>query len=226
MAMKNYTIRFIQPWVFFAILVGGLFLCFGSVLLLPRGIEINKLLCIAWVSIWGVIGYWLFKKIAVRELIVTLTAEALLIQTSSSVVKQQIPLNQIASYVYHDYNDNKHLIFRLHSGRKIAVRHQGALCADDDITALAADFETQRIVSSSSVNALERMFIKREKSFFEKPVADVLGWIIVVFLICITGYLLVNGAKIEKWGSVFMIYSNGLAYLGAWWNARRVRSEV
>ncbi|WP_375434351.1 hypothetical protein [uncultured Hymenobacter sp.] len=224
--MKNYTIRFIRPWISIAILVGGLLLYFGGIVLVRKTIGVPIIFLLAWTSVCGALGYYLLKKVARKKLIVTLTAETLLIQASPSVAVQQIPLNQIASYAYHNYNENKHLIFRLHSGQKVVLRHQGALCAKDDIEVLAADFEMQRIALFSTVDASDQVIIKREKTFFEKPIANILGWIVVVSLLYLTGYLLLRGIKTGKTGSVFMMYGNGLAYLSAWWNARRARSKV
>jgi hypothetical protein len=67
--------------------------------------------------------------------------------------------------------------------------------------------------------------ILREKTFFEKPVANVLGWIITAGLCYFSWHLFQSGVKDGKWGSAFMIYGNGLAYLAAWRNAQSKKAE-
>lgn len=66
--------------------------------------------------------------------------------------------------------------------------------------------------------------IQREKSFFERPIGNVAGWLILVMLVYFSWYLLTHGLDPEK--SVLLVvltYGNFLAYLWRWWDGRRKR---
>ncbi|SHJ26889.1 hypothetical protein SAMN02745146_2689 [Hymenobacter daecheongensis DSM 21074] len=131
-------------------------------------------------------------------------------------------LADIASFHYQEFNGNKTFRLRLRSGQKVTLAHNDTFCPADDIVALAADFRKQAADFSTD----RSVGITREKTFFEKPVASVVGWLIVAGLCYFSWHLLTHGVKDGKWGSVFMIYGNGLTYLGAWFAARQNKAEA
>jgi hypothetical protein len=219
--MKVYTVQVMRAWAFIAILLGTLVLFFGSMVLLrvldlPRGL----FLVLGGVCLFG--GYRLIKKAAIVAKQVTLTPAHLTIHNSGRAHEQQIMLADVASFLYQEFNGNKTLRLRLNSGQKVSLTHNDTFCPDDDIESLAADF-TKQVADSS---ADQQANIKREKTFFEKPLANVVGWLVLAGLSYFSWHLLQHGVKDGKWGSVCMVYGNGLTYLGAWFAARRTKPEA
>lgn len=222
--MKSYTVQTMKIWIFVVILLGSLVLFFCSIPVLS---DLN--IPFAIILIWGAAclagGYYLTKKVAVVTMQVTLTPELLTIRSAQTGSEQQIPMTDISSFLYEDFNGNKTFRLRLQSGKKVRLAHNDTFCPADDIEALTADFEAQVAGTNFSVHNAERPAITREKGFFEKPLANVLGWGIVAALVYTTYYLQQHGVKDGKWSSVFMIYGNGLTYLGTWLAARRKNPE-
>jgi hypothetical protein len=189
---------------------------------------------IGWMLVWHKLGYYATKKLALREFQVTLTEDQLAIRSSDSEKEQWVQLSQIASYSYLESDNGRHFSVRLHSGAKVVFDHSNTFCAADDLQALATKFEA-RVHQSSSPVATDGGFtnikipmagIQREKTFFETPLGNVAGWLILVVLVYFSWYLLTYGPNKEKSVVVpFLIYGNGLAYLWRWWDARKTRNS-
>ena len=227
MLMKRYTNRFVQSWIGLLIMIGT-FVVACSVPLLYNGylssIALAGLIGIS-LAVSFTLGYYAVKRFAVREQTVLLAADAITIQAGQTG-EQRIPLNEIASYFYQEFQGNKVFRLRLHSGRKVLIKHNDTFCAADDIQALAVDFEQLHTTATSSTKSSLTEGISREKTFFEKPIGNIIGWLILTALVLFSGYLLINGVNIKKLGAVLMFYGNGLVYLGGWLNTRHNRPKA
>lgn len=222
--MHNYTISVLKTWKFILVLIGVIFLLFGGAVL-SRGIYTSVFVTIFLVLSGLVIGYFLVKKVAVETLQVSLNHTSIKIDSLNSGYSQEILIGDIVSYKYQEVNDNYTFRLRLRSEKKITLNHNDNFCPSDDILAFADQFEIIRATLVSDADSNNIVF-QREKTFFEKPVANVIGWLISAGLVYFTWHLVTHGVKDGKWGSVFMFYGNGLAYLGAWQNARNKKSKA
>jgi hypothetical protein len=87
---------------------------------------------------------------------------------------------------------------------------------------MVAAFESQLTQQQATGTFAE---IRREKSFFEKSIST---WLLVV-ISALLGWLtfdLLTGTHVKRPGSLFMVYSNYLVYLGAWLAASARRKTV
>ncbi|TGE24073.1 hypothetical protein E5K00_02340 [Hymenobacter aquaticus] len=164
------------------------------------------------------LGYWLIKKFAVKEIEVTVGPDALQIHSADSATAQHVLLSEIISYGYQEFNDARQLVLRLQSGKKVKIGRNDMWGKGDDFLALVRHFEDQHATAVAAGGAAHH--IQREKTFFEKPVANVVGWVLVAGLVYFSWYLSQNGVRDGKWGAVCLIYGNGLAYWGALFAAR------
>ncbi|RFP66421.1 hypothetical protein D0N36_03485 [Hymenobacter lapidiphilus] len=181
--------------------------------------------CGIWVAAWAGVGYYLIKKLAVGTTQVTLTAETLTVQPTGGTARQVL-LREIVSYAHNEYNGNESLLLRLPTGKPVVIGYNSTFCDEGDFPALVADFEAQIADVPPATTAAAPVSILREKTFFEKPVGNAIGWLILVAMVGFTGYLLLYGLKPGKTGSLFLVYGNGLAYLAAWRNARSKQAKA
>ncbi|QNH63763.1 hypothetical protein [Hymenobacter sediminicola] len=227
----TYTIQNLETGPAIGIF-SGIFLVYAVTgIAVPLKLDFTTAYYWVWIIVWTAmscaIGYYAIKKLALRELVVSLTAESLAVQ-AAGLPEQIVPLQQIVSYSYYKNGEDGRFRLRLHSGGKIELCHSATFCPADDFHTFAADFERQQTMAvvpeeKPTVSGEVGRNIQREKTFFEKPLATIIGWFIVVGLCYFTYHLLQHGLKDGKWGAVCMAYANGLAYLGTWWNARRAR---
>lgn len=217
---REYTLRTMNTWIYLAIIPSILVLLFGGLWLSAAVGQIPPGLGFLWVLICAALGFFLIKKVSIKTIYVTLTSEKLSIRSSPSVNERHILLDDIASFQYHQLNNNKTFHLRLRSGQKVKFGHSGTFSVADDMPALVAAFKKQIAARVSADQNNQRPVIRREKSLFEKPVASVFGWIIAASLVGLTIHLFLNGMN-GKWAPVCMIYGNGITYLGAIYNARK-----
>lgn len=219
--MKLYIVKNISEGILLAILGVCFVLCFGGLALIPKPKDSEYFSFLFWLCFLGpaALGYIAAKWFVAREQIITLTDKALSIRSNQSTNEQTILLRQIKSYVYEEHNNSKLLALRLHSGKRIKFRHND-FWGKDDFYALVVDFKKCiEHISNSSDEAT--VAIQREPSFYEKPVATVLGWTMVAAVVLITGIILFKGTKRTGWNSILLVYSSALSYLGPWLSARK-----
>lgn len=221
--MNVYTLHTLQPKAAAAIVSVGLIGCFAGIVLLPMGLTMVQ--CGIWVAAWGVACYYLIKKLAVGTTHVTLTAETLTVQFVGGI-ERRVLLREIVSYAHNSYNGGESLLLRLPTGKPVVIGYNSTFCDEGDFPVLVADFEAQIAEVPPLATGVAPVSILREKTFFEKPVGNIIGWLVVVGLVGFTGYLLVYGLKPGKTGSLFLVYGNGLAYLAAWRNARSKQAQA
>ncbi len=220
--MRNYTVRVAR-------VKRVVVICLGCIILLIAGPFIVDLpntnytygIVLFWSFACMGIGYFLLKQLAMEPLQVSLSAEELIIDSPRSGSKQVIKLDDIASFVSQEFNGSKSLRLRLHSGKKVTLGRSDTFAANDELPTLIADFQEYICGRAATNEHRHKPAIIREMSFFEKPIASVLGWIIVAGLAWFSIDLLMHGVRDGKWGALFMIYGNGLAYLGSWLAVRR-----
>ncbi|GAA3922846.1 hypothetical protein [Hymenobacter algoricola] len=219
----NYTIQAFRPVVSLGVLLGGTLLFAGSIWLLPYGLHNSKVFLVAWGLIWLALGCFLIRKLAVKPVFMLLNADSLSIQASGSPSKQQIKLDQVASYLYEDFSNNQRFRLRLQSGEKVVLRHNDVLCPDDDIQALAREFE--RLVGQQNFGAEVGAGwpIRREKTFFEKPAATVVLVVFSVAVAFILWSIIHDGRPVR--GGLFTAIGGYVAYLAAWWAAAGRRNQ-
>ncbi|TGE13827.1 hypothetical protein [Hymenobacter elongatus] len=193
--MKSYTVQVMKTWGFISIFLGLLALFFGGISL-SREIGIPLAVVLIWLVACLVGGYYLIKKVAVVSMQVTLTAEALSIRATQSATERQIALTDIASFFYEDFNGNKTFRLRLQSGKKVKLAHNDTFCSDDDIEALAADFEAQ-VAGAAADQDAESASIRREKSFFEKPISTVMLVVVTAVISLAVGKAVFDGRSLQ-----------------------------
>lgn len=220
--MKAYTLYTLQIKPAAIIMAAGIVGCMAGILLLPAGLTV--VLLVVWVAVWAGLGYYLIKRLAVGTTQVTLTADTLTIQPTGGTVRRVL-LREIVSYAHNKYNGGESLRLRLATGKPVVIGYNANFCNEGDFSALVSDFEAQIADLPPSSTGAAQTTIQREKTIFEKPVGNAIGWLILVMLVGFTGYLLVYGLKPGKTGSLFLLYGNGLAYLAAWRNARSKRTK-
>ncbi|TGE06148.1 hypothetical protein [Hymenobacter fodinae] len=219
--MEVYIVKNISEGILLAILGVCFVLCFGGLALVPKPKDSEYFSFLFWLCFLGpaALGYIAARRFVTREQIIGLTDNALSIRSNQSTNEQTIPLRQIKSYVYEEHNNSKLLALSLYSGKRIKFKHND-FWGKDDFYALVADFKKCiEHISNSSDEA--RVAIQREPSFYEKPVATVMGWTIVVAVLLITGIILFKGTKRTEWRSILMVYGSALSYLGPWLSARK-----
>ncbi|WP_157547529.1 hypothetical protein [Hymenobacter sp. DG25A] len=221
--MYNYKVTVFRYWIFVLIFFSSIVLLFGGVVLIGR-IFHTGYLAIFWICLCLGMGYYLIKIATVNTLQVTLSDSCISIGLANSVNKEVLLLKDIESYKYQNFNGNSTFRIRLRSGKKITLIHNVNFCPSDDMRAFVDQFELIRTTLASADS--NNIIIRREKTFFEKPLANVIGWLVSGGLVYFTWYLITHGVKDGKWGSVLLGYGNGMAYLGAWLDARRGKSDT
>ncbi len=159
----------------------------------------------------GWLGYRAYKKLVI------VSAKVLLSDTAVQVVDQDrellvIPYDTIRAYRYQSFNDAEELRITLTNNERLKIRSNSKLTKVGDFAGMVAAFAT-KLTQQQEEGVIP--VVTREKSFFEKSIST---WLLVAMtvLIGMVTFDLLTGTHTKRPGSLLMVYSNYLIYLGAW----------
>ncbi|MCB2379541.1 hypothetical protein LGH70_18230 [Hymenobacter sp. BT635] len=218
--MKSYTIQTLHVGICLALLLVLAVLTISIFPLLPYGWGSHKLAFLAVALLALVLFHVLTKKLAVRRYHVVVADDMLQIRAGETAPARRVPLSEVVSFGYNAFSGTNRLRLQLHSGEKIVFRHNEHFCAADDLEKLVADLEARAFQAPDSGTRLSPA-MKRETPFFEKPIATVVGIGFAIVLFYLSWKAFGPDSNSRKSGSLFTLYGFGLAYVGAWLNARR-----
>lgn len=185
----------------------------------------SKNLHLTWflgVVLGGLYGlYRLGKAVSAVPTVVRVAPDRLTIFTPHSGEETQVPFADLAAYRASSYNGAEALRLTLHDARRLHVKINSRLYDGQDFGGMVAAFETA--VGRFRADAGPAVAVRRERSFFEKPVSTVVWAVFTAFLVG-TGWVIVTGPHPVK-GSLFMALGSYLSYSAAWYSARARRNQ-
>ncbi len=170
----------------------------------------------------GYLGWRAYKRAAVVPTRLTITPTHLDVEDlrPEPRLSYTLPLADIATYRYSNYNDVQELRLTPVAAPVLKLRSVGKIAPAGDFAGMLAVFE-QAVSVLPTPNGLAS---RREKSFFEKPVAT---YLLVFFtaLIAGAGWLIFTRSLPIK-GNMLVTLGTYLTYLAAWRAAAERRNAA
>ncbi|AMR26729.1 hypothetical protein A0257_06140 [Hymenobacter psoromatis] len=175
--------------------------------------DVVKLLVIALlVGGGGYLGWRAYRRAAIVPAVITLTPNELRIEDlrPEPRLTQTLRLADISTYRYSNFNNTEELRLNRADAPPLKLRGAGALAKGADLSALLAAFEQAMGAAPNPTGVA----VRREKSFFERPVST---YLLVIFTLIIGALALAifgNGGGIH--GNVSGVIGGYAAYVVAW----------
>lgn len=190
---------------------------------LPAGnSQFAVMLIASMVGCYGV--YRLVRKVTVREALVTVEPQQLTVLYLTTGRQIQIAFAEVVSYRDELLRDGRELRFRLRSGPKVKLVTNSFLGATGDYDGLLQAVETA--LATYQIEAMlthGSTLIKREKSFYERPVATVLLVVTSALMLSVLGDALWRNKPLR--GNMITSLGLFISYAGLWYAARQRKAK-
>ena len=183
----------------------------------------NILVVLYELVVLGVGGYygWLaYRRYAFVEVLIKLMPDRLLVLDEQQYQEiAAVPHAAMTAYKYSHFDGRQELRITRRDAPPLYLRVNGKLVEPGDFTGLVQAFEA-KLASYPTDSG-----VKREKTFFEKPIST---WLLLVLTLGLlaAGGLLITRPLPARWGRLVGLPAYYLLYIALWWAARARRREL